>query len=147
MSRTKILVAVAAVGLVLLLLARGEQPSSRVQVLRDDPMAAYAPPGGTLVDTESQNERRSAGEPLPATYTRVFQLDSDAARALEHARSEARATGWKPFGEAARETFVGSKRGPSGRIVLILTLVENPRLLPEGVEPPALSISLRHLGG
>ena len=147
MSRTKILVAVAALGLLVLLLARGEEPSSRVQVLRDDPMAAYAPPGGTLVDTESQNERRSAGEPLPATYTRLFQFDSDAARALEHARSEATAPGWKPFGEAAEETFVGSKRVPSGRIVLILALVENPRLLPAGVEPPALSISLRHLGG
>ena len=75
MSRGKILLAVAAFGVLVILLARGEEPSSRLQVLRDD-------------------------------------------------------------------------RWPhSGRIVLTLALVESPRLLPDGVEPPVLSISLRHLGG
>jgi hypothetical protein len=148
-TRAKILAAVAVLGVLVILLAQGEEPSSRVQALREDPMARYAPSGGTLVRTESRNEGRSLGEPVPATYTRLFRLDADtdAARALEAARSAARAAGWERLGEAAGETFVGSKHVPSGRIALTLVLVEDPNLLPEGVEPPALSVGLRHLGG
>ena len=146
-ARAKILAAVAAGGLLVLLLAQGEEPSARVEALRDDPMAGYAPPGGTLVDTESRNEGRSLGKPVPASYTRLFRLDSDPARAVEDARSAATAAGWQQLGEATAEMFVGSKRVPSGRLALTLALVEDPNLLSEGVEPPVLSVALRHLGG
>jgi hypothetical protein len=146
-ARAKILAAVAAGGLLVLLLAQGEEPSARVEALRDDPMAGYAPPGGTLVDTESRNEGRSLGRPVPASYTRLFRLGSDPARALEEARSAATTAGWQQLGEATAVIFVGSKRVPSGRIALTLALVEDPNQLPEGVEPPVLSVALRHLGG
>ncbi len=146
-TRAKILAAVAVLGVLVILLAQGEEPSLRVQVLRDDRMAGYAPPGGTLVEAASRNEGRLLGKPVPATVTRLFRLDSDPARALEEASAAAKATGWEPLGEATGSTFVGSKRIPSGRIVLTLALVEDPNLLPEGVEPPALSVALRHLGG
>jgi hypothetical protein len=146
-TRAKILAAVAAGGLLVLLLAQREEPSARLQALRDDRMAGYAPLGGALVDTASRNEGRVGGDPVPASYTRLFRLDADAARALEDARSAAEAAGWEQLGEATATTFVGSKRVPSGRIALMLSLVEDPRLLPEGVEPPVLSVSLRHLGG
>lgn len=145
--RAKILAAVAAGGLLVLLLAQGEEPSARVEALRDDPMAGYAPPGGTLVDTESRNEGRSLGKAVPASYTRLFRLGPEPARALEDARSAATAAGWQQLGEATATMFVGSKRVPSGRIALTLSLVEDPDLLPEGVEPPVLSVALRHLGG
>jgi hypothetical protein len=146
-ARAAILAAVAAGGLLVLLLAQGEEPSARVEALRDDPMAGYAPPGGTLVDTESRNEGRSLGKPVPASYTRLFRLGSDPARALEDARSAATAAGWQQLGEATTAMFVGSKRVPSGRIALTLALVEDRDLLPEGVEPPVLSVALRHLCG
>jgi hypothetical protein len=146
-ARAKILAAVAAGGLLVLLLAQGEEPSARVEALRDDPMAGYAPPGGTLVDSESRNEGRTLGKPVPASHTRLFRLGSDPARALEDARAAATAAGWQQLGEATAATFVGSKRVPSGRIALTLALVEDPNRLPEGVEPPVLSVALRHLGG
>ena len=148
-TRAKLLAAVAAGGVLVLLLAQREEPSARVQALRDDAMAGYAPPGGALVDTASRNEGRVGGEPVPASYTRLFRLDADAdaERALEDARAAAEAAGWERLGEATATTFVGSKRVPSGRITLTLALVEDPRLLPEGVEPPVLSVGLRHLGG
>ena len=146
-TRAKILAAVAVLGVLVILLSQGEAPSSRVQALRDDPMAGYAPSGGTLVDTESRNEGRSLGKPVPATYTRLFRLDADPGRALEEASAAATAAGWKPLGQATGSTFVGSKSIPSGRAVLTLALVEDGNLLPEGVDPPALSVGLRHLGG
>jgi hypothetical protein len=145
--RAKILAAVAAGGLLVLLLAQGEEPSARVEALRDDPMAGYAPRGGTLVRTESRNESRTLGEPVPASYTRLFRLDADPARAFEDARTAATAAGWQQLGDATALMFVGSKRVPSGRIALTLAVVEDPNLIPEGVEPPVLSVGLRHLGG
>ena len=145
-TRTKLFAAAAALGVLVLALSRGDEPSERLGALRVDPMATYAPPGGDLVDTDAQNEGASLGEPVPARYTRLFQLGTGGTRALADARSAAIAAGWKRLGGPASETFVGTKRVPSGRIELTLVLVEDSRLLPDGVKPPALSVSLHHLG-
>jgi hypothetical protein len=145
-TRTKVFVVAAALAVVVLVLARGEEPSEQMQALRDDPMASYAPTGGRLVDTESQNEGTSLGRPVLATYTRLFQLPGGSAGPLEDARSAAAAAGWELTAATAGKSVVGSKRVGSGPIELTLVLVEDPRLLPKDVKSPALSVSLRHLG-
>ena len=89
-TRTKILAGVAVLAVLVIVLARGEEPSAQLQALEDDPMAAYVPPGGTLVDTDSQNEGTALGKPVSASYTRMFELGAGAAaRAVEHARAAA----------------------------------------------------------
>ena len=80
-TRTKILAAVAVLAVVVIALSRGEEPDARLQGLKSDPMASYVPPGGTLVDSDSQNEGTSLGKPVSATYTRMFELTANAAAA------------------------------------------------------------------
>jgi hypothetical protein len=144
-TRTKILAAVAALAVLVMVLGRGEEPSARLQALEADPMATYVPSGGTLVDTDSQNEGSSLGKPVSARYTRMFQLSPGAAaRALEHAREAAEASGWVQVGRNER-VYAADKRVPSGRIDLAVTLFRNSLLLPDDVKPPALLVSLRHL--
>jgi hypothetical protein len=144
-TRTKILAAVAALGLLVIVLARGGEPSPERQALEDDPMASYAPPGGTLVDTDAGNAGTSLGKQVDAAYTRLFQLrESAAPQALAHARAAATADGWTVT-ETARRGFLAERRVPSGRLELAVTLVEDALLLPDDVAPPALSVSLSHL--
>ena len=126
-SRTKILVAVARAARAPARARRGAELEIQGRCAHDL-MAAYAP-RGTLDDTESQNERRSR-RPLPATYTRVFQLDSDAARALEHARGSDGGR-VKPFGEAAGARSSGRHGRPRPSTHLASS---KTRPLPDGVE-------------
>ena len=110
-------------------------------------MAAYVPPGGTLVDTETQNEGTSLGKPVSAQYTRMFELTAaDAAGALEHAREAAAAAGWTPTEKPGERGFVAEKRAASGRLELAVVEFRDALLLPKDVKPPALQVSLRHLG-
>ena len=148
-TRTKILVAVAALAVLVIALSRGgDEPSARLQTLEADPMATYAPPGGTLVDTDSQSEGTVLGEPVSASYTRIFELGAAAvAQALEHAREAAVAAGWTTEGEPNERGFVAGKREQSGPVELGVSLFRDSRLLPDDVKPPALQITLRHLGG
>ena len=147
-TRTKILAAVAALAVLVIGLSRGgEEPSARVQALEADPMASYMPSGGTLVDTKSQNEGMSLGKPVSASYTRMFELaGAAAAQALERAREAAVAAGWTPVGKPDVRGFVAGKRASSGPVELVVTLFRDSLLLPTDVKPPALQISLRHLG-
>ena len=148
-TRTKILVAVAALAVLVIALSRGgDEPSARLEALEADPMATYAPPGGTLVDTDSQSEGTVLGEPVSASYTRIFELGAAAvAQALEHAREAAVAAGWTTVGKPNVRGFVAGKREPSGPVELGVTLFQDSLLLPDDVKPPALQITLRHLGG
>ena len=140
-TRTKIFAAAAALGVLVIVLARSEEPSAQLRALEADRMATYVPPGGTLVDADSQNEGFSLGKPGSARLTRLFKLSAgSSAPALADARSTATAAGWKLADE------LGAKRVASGRLELVVVLVEDARLLPDGVQPPALSVSLRHLG-
>ncbi len=110
-------------------------------------MATYAPPGGKLVDTDSQNEGSSLGKPVSARLTRLFQLGAGgSAQALADAREQATAAGWNQVGADDEDVFVADKRVASGRIELGVTLLEDARLLPDDVDPPALLVSLRHQG-
>ncbi len=144
-TRTKILAAVAALGLLVIVLARGGEPSPERQALEDDPIASYVPPGGTLVDTDSQNAGTSLGKQVDATYTRLFQLrESAAPQALAHARAAAVAAGWTVT-ETTGRGFLAERRVLSGRLELAVSLVEDSLLLPDDVAPPALSVSLSHL--
>src|SRR5207342_2890673 len=95
-TRTKILAAVAVLAVLVIVLTRGgEESSAQLQALEDDPMAAYVPPGGTLVDTVTQKEGTSLGKPVSAQYARMFELSTAAAaEALDHAREAAVAAGW-----------------------------------------------------
>ena len=134
-------------GVLVFVLWRGDQPSARLHVLETDPMATYVPPGGKLVDTDSQNEGSSLGKPVLASYTRLFQLArGGSARAVEDARAVAKASGWTQVGKADARVFVAGKRVPSGRMELGITLLEDSLLLPRYVKPPALLVSLRHHG-
>ena len=146
-TRTKILVAVAALAVLVLVLARGEEPSEQAQALRGDPMASYTPPGGTLIQTESQNEGTSLGKPVFARYSRLFEVRSPA-RQLEQARTAATAAGWvledPGFELGGSTSFIAAKRLATGGAELTVTLYTGARLLPRGVRPPALGVSLRH---
>ncbi len=145
-TRTKILAAVAALAVLVIVLSRGEEPDARLQGLKSDPMATYMPPGGTLVDAKSENEGTSLGKPVSASYTRMFELGADAAaQALDHAGEAAVAAGWK-IGEREPRAFVAEKTLPSGRAELVVGLFRDSLLLPKDVTPPALQISLRGLG-
>ena len=143
-TRTKILAAVAALALLVIVLARGGEPSPQRQALEDDPMASYVPPGGTLVNTTSENEGTSAGVYTDATFTREFQLPSGRGNeAVRDARAAAKAAGWV-VGTSGAKVFDASKRVASGRVVLHVALLENPHLLPKGTKPPVLIVLLRH---
>jgi len=145
-TRTKILAAVAVLAVLVIALSRGEEPDARLQALKSDPTATYMPPGGTLVDTKSENAGTSLGKPVPASYTRMFELGADAAAdALDHARAAAVAAGWK-VGQREPRAFVAEKTLPSGRAELVVSLFRDSLLLPNDVRPPALQISLRGLG-
>lgn len=145
-TRTKILVAVAALGVLVIFLAGGEEPSAKLQALEDDPMASYVPPGGTLVDTDSQNEGTSLGKPVFARYTRMFELPPGTAEdALRHARAAALDAGWKEVG-SKDDVFSADRTLPTGGAHLGLTIFRDARILPEDVRPPALLVNLRHRG-
>jgi hypothetical protein len=144
-TRTKILAAVAALAVLVIVLGRGGEPSPEQQVLEDDPMASYAPRGGTLVDTDTRSAGTSLGKPVEATYTRLFELsDSASSQTLEDAQTAATAAGWTVT-ETAERGFLAERSVPSGRLELAVTLVQDSVLLPDGIEPPALSVSLGHL--
>ncbi len=148
-TRTAILVAAAALGVLVLALARGEEPSAQLQALKADPMATYAPPGGTLVQTRSQNEGSSLGKPVSARYTRMFQIGAGTGeRALERAAKAAADAGWAvgPRSTAFPDVVGADRSVPSGRIQLHVSVFRDSRILPDGVRPPALQVSLRHLG-
>jgi hypothetical protein len=147
-TRTKILAAVAVLAVLVIVLSRGgEESSAQLRALEDDPMAAYVPPGGTLVDTDTQNEGTSLGKPVAAQYARMFELTTAAAAgALEHARAAALAAGWTLTEKPGERGFVAEKRAASGRLELAVVRFRDALLLPAGVKPPALQVSLRHLG-
>ena len=147
-TRTKILAGVAVLAFLVIVLSRGgEDSSAQLQALEEDSMAAYVPPGGTLVVTDSQHEGTSLGQPVSAQYKRMFELTAAAAAgALEHARQAAAAAGWTPTEASGERGFVAEKPATSGRLELAVVQFRDVLLLPPGVKPPAFQISLRHLG-
>ena len=147
-TRTKILVAVAGLAVLVIVLSRGGASGPELQQLQDDPMAEYVPTGGTLVDSASRNEGTSLGRPVQAQVTRLFQLQAGAGKqALADARSETEASGWTLAGAATARGFVARRQLDGAEAELAVALVEDARLLPEGAKPPALSVNLRRLGG
>ena len=133
------------------MLVRGEEPSAQLRALEADPLATYVPPGGTLVDRASQNEGSALGKPVSARVRRMFELaPGNADEALAHARAAATSAGWtlSAPSQAFPNVLVGDKRLPTGRAQLGVTVFLDSRLLGDGAEvrPPALLISLRHLG-
>ena len=146
-TRTKILAAVAGLAVLVLVLSRGGEPSARLQALEADPMATYVPAGGRLVETDSQDEGRSLGKAVSASYTRMFQLPAGTGPPeLAQARDAATAADWRPAGSTDARTFVARKRLSAGRTELDVRLFVDSLLLPKGVKPPALLIRLRDLG-
>ncbi len=152
-TRTAIFVAAAALGVLAIALTRGGEPSTRLRALEADPMATYVPPGGRLVDTNSQSEGSTFGKPVFARYTRMFEIAPGTTdRALEGARAAAVSAGWVPLdvtpsiSRAFPNVFAADKRLPSGEVHLGVTVFLDSRVLPDDVEPPALLVSLRHNG-
>ena len=142
-TRTKILAAVAVLAVLVILLSRGGEPSEDVNALEADPIASYVPPGGRLVEEDTQEAGTVLGRRVAASYTRLFALGgSGAAGALADAEAAAKRAGWTTKREGAR-AFGGEKRAASGQVTLVVVLVEDARLLPDDVAPPALSVSLR----
>jgi hypothetical protein len=145
-TRTKILAAVGVLGLLVVFLARGGEQSAQLQALEDDPMATYVPPGGTLVETDSQDEGTSLGRPVFARYTRMFELPPGTAEeALGHARAAALAAGWAHVASEAG-VFAADKTLATGGGHLGITVFRDARILPKDVRPPALQVNLRHRG-
>jgi hypothetical protein len=147
--RTAIFAAAGVLGLVVFALVPGKKPSEQVLALQADPMARYAPPAGRLVDTDTQNEGTALGKPVAARYARMFELPAGVAeRRLRQARTAAIAAGWVPLppSRAFPDVMVADKRTAAGRLQLAVTVFRDSRLLPDDVDPPALLVSLRHLG-
>ncbi len=143
-TRTKILAAVGVLAVLVAVLSRGGDPSREAQELRDDPMASYVPPGGTLIDSDSRRAGLSVGGPVQAELTRLFQLEAgQGQRALADAGDEAEASGWTTVGTPTDTGVVARKQLPGGRAELIVNLLEDERLLPDDAKPPALAVSLR----
>ncbi|MGH3072128.1 MAG: hypothetical protein ACRDNB_07650 [Gaiellaceae bacterium] len=148
-TRTMLFLVAGALGVLVIALTRDDPPSARQQALRDDAMASYIPPGGTLVDTRSQNEGTSLGKPVAAVYARMFELPrGTAARALTHAAAAARAAGWGPVATSSAfpDVFNADRTVRTGRISLAVAIFRDARVLPDDVEPPALLVTLRHSG-
>jgi hypothetical protein len=145
-TRTKILLVVAALAVLVIALSRGGKPTPEVVSLEGDRMAAYVPPGGTLVDTDRQTGGSVLGTPVSASYTRLFELArADAARSLAETEAAARKAGWRTIQASNGHGFSAEKRVGTGRLALAVVLVKDGRLLPDGVDPPALSVNLRRL--
>jgi len=145
-TRTKILVAVAALAVLVLALSRGGDSTSELDALEADEMGVYVPPGGMLVDTDSQTGGTVLGTPVSASYTRLFELaKADAARSLADTEAAAKRAGWRTTQAPNGRAFSAEKRVGSARLALAVVVVKDARLLPEGVAPPALSVNLRRL--
>ena len=134
----------AALGLLVIVLARGGgEPSAQRQALEHDPMASYVAPGGrSSTPTPGTRARPSASRSKPRTRG-----------SFSCARAPRRSTAPAPrrprpgtVGETTERGFLAERRVASGRLELAVTLIEDAQLLPDDLEPPALSVSLRHLG-
>lgn len=155
-SRTRIGTAVAALAAAAVTVALagcgGDEPSAQLAALEEDPMAAYEPAGAELVDTEEQSEGETTlGKPQLARHARVFALGAaDGEEALEAALAAARDAGWTFEGPVqdgvGGKVGLATKRLETGRARLAVSLLTDERVLREGVSPPALKISLEHLG-
>lgn len=138
------MVAVAAVGM-----ARGDEESAELAGLRSDPIARYTPAAGRLVRTYSSDADDGGvlGKPVQARYDRVFTLpDDEVAAAFDAALERARAEGWEVGPAEPDLVQTGTKELPTGTASLSISAISDPRVAPEGVEPPALLIGLAHLG-
>ena len=146
--------AVAAVALATVAAGCGgdEQASAQLQALQDDPIAVYTPPGAELVDTDEQSEGETTlGKPQQARFSRLFEVDeADAEQALAATVAAARAAGWtiegEPHAGVGGVAAIGDRQVDGGRAQLGISLLTDPRVVREGVTPPALKIQLEHLG-
>ncbi len=145
--RNTIIAAAALLGVLVIALSRGSEPSQQLQALRADTMATYVPPNGTLADTDSQNEGSALGKPVFARVGRLFELPAGTADAAFKAASDAAiASGWIEVTSSDPSVFLADKLLADGRAELGITLFLDARVLPDGVKPPVLRVSLRHLG-
>lgn len=106
-------------------------------------MAAYVPPGGSVLRDDRLDERSGGGldKPRPATLRRLLSLPADgAARAVPAAAARAREEGWAVDAPAG-DGVTGRRRIGNRDATLILTLVRDPALAPGG-RVPALSVVL-----
>ena len=152
MPNKAVLIAAAAVLAVAAAIAvrSRDAPSEQLRALQTDPIAAYAPPGGELVDTDEQNEGTTLGKPVRARYTRLFAVGgANPERVLDEAIAAAEAAGWTVEGGRRQGVGglvgLGDKRLATGRAQLGLTVFTDARVLRDGVSPPALKVSLEHL--
>lgn len=153
MSNKAIVVAAAAVLAVAAAIAlwARDEPSAQLQALQADQIAEYEPAGGELVDTDEQNEGKTFGKPVAARYARLFVLPAaNPEGALEDALAAAKAAGWSVeeprHGALGGLVGQGSKQLSTGPARLAMTLFLDATVLPDDVRPPALRISLEHLG-
>jgi len=117
-----------------------------LRALEGDPMAAYVPPGGSVLRDDRLDERSGGGldKPRPATLRRSLSLPPDgAAGAVPAAAAAARDAGWK-VGAPAGDGVTARRRIGDRDATLVVTLVRNPALVPEG-RVPALSVELEAL--
>jgi hypothetical protein len=128
----------------------GNGDSAQLDALRDDPMAAYEPPNGELVDTEEQREGETTlGKPQLAKVSRLFTLSGDAEDALDDALAAAEDAGWQldggPQQSVGGVVGLGSRSLQTGRARIAVTLYPDGSVLRDNVSPPALKITLEHL--
>ena len=93
---------VGALALVVVLVGAwllGPLPDAALRELKEDPLAAYEPPRGELVDTREQKADREniLGMPVLAEFTRVFELPAGASprREIDRALAAALPAGWQ----------------------------------------------------
>ena len=115
--------------------------------LQADPMGSYSPPGARLVRNRGEGERTGGlmGKPSEAHLRRLFALPASRAdAAFSDAVDAARAAGWTVEEVYSATGVVGDKRLPSGNAYMTIIVATDRRLMPEGVQPQTIGISLGH---
>ena len=133
-----------------LLMVNGCGPGSdpKLEALKDDPMARYAPAEGQLRDTRTGTEHTTLGKPVAAEYVRLFSLpQGDPESQLQAVVDAATDVGWTVNGDPVFRfedtlTKAATKRLSTGQARLSVTVFTNGT--PSGVPGVVLMIHLEH---
>lgn len=132
----------------------GSGSDAQLHALQADPLGTHQPAGARQVSSsdETQSNRGLLGKPREAHVERLWAPLRSPDGAFEAAVQVARTAGWRVDtldGERDGDQRVAllSKWMASGNASAAVTLLREQAGLPDGTNPPALSITLTHRRG
>jgi len=144
-----VILAVALAAATVVAVTRGDDDAgAQLNALKADPMAHYVPPQSRLAKTVAVSDRGGGAftKQQTAKYTRLFSLSSPRPElALEDAVAAAATAGWMVSEAIAGVAATGRRRLKTGPATLAISLTRTAGGLPEGVEAPAISVTLVHV--